>query len=35
MPNSPTTTQEMMQIETICDLTNDLVDGPSREVQSY
>jgi hypothetical protein len=35
MHNSPTTTQEMMQIETICDLTNDLVDGPSREVQSY
>jgi hypothetical protein len=35
MPNSPTTTQETTQIETICDLTNDLVDGPSCEVQSY
>jgi hypothetical protein len=35
MPNSPTTTQETTQIETICDLTYDLIDGPSREMQSY
>ncbi len=35
MLNSPTTTQETTQIETICDLTNDLIDGPSCEVQSY
>jgi len=35
MPNSPITTQETMQIKTICSLTNDLIDGPSCEVQFY
>jgi hypothetical protein len=35
MLNSPTTTHETTQIETICDLIDDLIDGPSHEVQSY
>lgn len=35
MPNNLTTTQETMQIETICDIIDDLIDGPSCEVQSY
>jgi hypothetical protein len=35
MPNSPTTTQETTQMETMCDLIDDLIDGPSCEMQSY